>query len=114
MGQIWLVSHFLCITLIRYGLRRIMLLEMHLEISFKVCLASTSLDGVALCIVEVAVIILTLCDDVIVLVILLCLEILRLGLGDVHIRRQTCSLVEDLDVDLICHMDICMTTGVVA
>ena len=104
MGQMWLVSQFICITLIRYGLRRIMYLAIHLEISFKVCLASTSLDGVALCIVEVAVIMLTLCDDVMVLVILLCLEILRLGLGDLHIRRQTCSLVGDLDVDLICRI----------
>ena len=31
---------------------------------------------------------------------LLCLEIRRLGLGDLHARGQTCGLVGDFDVDL--------------
>ena len=47
-GPMWLVCHFMCFTLIRNGLRRIMLLTMGMEIPSKVYLISISLDGIAL------------------------------------------------------------------
>ena len=52
-GPLLLVSNLMCYTLIRNWLRRIILLTVHLEISFKECLANIPLDGVAVWVVKV-------------------------------------------------------------
>ena len=52
-GPLLLVSNLMCYTLIRVWLRRIILLTVHLEISFKECLANIPLDGVAVWVVKV-------------------------------------------------------------
>ena len=53
-------------------------------------------------------VILTLCVYVVVFVMLYCLEIWRLTLGDMYIRRWTYSLVGDFDCDLICCFAECI------
>ena len=53
-------------------------------------------------------VILTLCVYIIVFVVLFCLEIRRLTLGDMYARQWTYSLVGDFDCDLMCFIVECI------
>ena len=82
----------------------------HLEISFKVMLATFLLSEVALWIVEEWWLCWPLHVYLIKFVMLWCLKIWRLGLGGVHISWQTCSLGGDFDDDLRCYVAIWVVT----
>ena len=99
----------MCFILIRNGLRRILRLAIHLEISFKGVFGRHSFGWKSFvsCLGCSDRVDFTCC--VVILVILLCLEVLRLGLGDLHIRGQICIVSWRLwylhwSVDMICRM----------
>ena len=98
-----MVSQIYVFTQLGFDLEESCSYAMHLEISFKVMLATFLLNEVALWVVEEW----WLCWDLpvyfIVFVMLWCLGIRRLGLGGVHISWQTCSLAGDIVYDDLRH-----------
>ena len=115
-GPLRLVSQSICSTLIRIRLRRIMLLTLHLEISFNsMSVHNIPLDEVASWVVEVAVIVLTLtCLHYYVCYVIMSRDSEAWTRWHAY-RWQICSLVRDfVDIGLRCCIVDDLATWVVA